>query len=117
MRESIDANRGLPITAPRASIDGFPSTLTTCGSVMADTCPARPIVARCGFSGPDRDQGRMRCAPPADRREKHRLAALRGPSGLDSRAMRTTLEDGCGPPVGRPVRTCVFEPADARKTP
>lgn len=43
--------------------------------------------------------------------------SLRGPSGLDSRAMRTTLEDESGHPVGRPVRTCVFEPADARKTP
>ncbi|WP_260429975.1 hypothetical protein [Burkholderia cenocepacia] len=58
----------------------------------------------------------MRCVLPADRREKHRLTGLPSPSGLDSRAMRTTLEDGSGGPVGRTVRTSAFGSADARKT-
>ncbi|RQU81379.1 hypothetical protein DF141_02060 [Burkholderia cenocepacia] len=100
----------------RASIDRSASTSATFGSIIAAPRPARPIVARCGFSGADGDQGRMGCATPAGRREKHRLAGLRGPSGLDSRATRITLEDGSGRPVGRVVRGCVFEPADACKT-
>ncbi|MPV58076.1 hypothetical protein CFB46_24760 [Burkholderia sp. HI2761] len=112
----MGANHRFAIADRRASIDEISSALTAFGSVIAGTRPARPIVARCGFSGPDGDQGRMRCATPADRPEKSCRIGLRGPSGLDSRAMRTTLEDGSGRPVGRPVRTCVFEPADTRKT-
>ncbi|OXI29773.1 hypothetical protein CFB89_21145 [Burkholderia sp. AU16741] len=100
----------------RVSIGRFESTLTTFGSVIADTRPARPIVARCGFSGADGDQARTGCATPAGRREKHRLVGPRGPSGLDRRATRTTLEDGPGRRVGHVVRRCVFEPADACKT-
>ncbi|RQV40380.1 hypothetical protein DF027_15610 [Burkholderia cenocepacia] len=99
-----------------ASINRFASTLAAFGSAIADTRPARPIVARCGFSRPDGNQGRVRCATPADRREKPGRIGLRGPSGLDSRAMRTTLEDGSGGPVSRLVHRCVFEPADACKT-
>ncbi|PRE34702.1 hypothetical protein C6P63_21125 [Burkholderia cenocepacia] len=100
----------------RASIDRFASTLAAFGPAIADTTPARPIVARCGFSRPDGDQGRVRCATPADRRENPGRIGLRGPSGLDSGAMRTTLEDGSGGPVGRTVRTSVSGPADTRKT-
>ncbi|AQQ35192.1 hypothetical protein A8E95_19245 [Burkholderia cenocepacia] len=104
------------MTDRRASIDRFASTLAAFGSAIADTRPARPIVARCGFSRPDGNQGRVRCATPADQREKTGRIGLRGPSGLDSRAMRTTLEDGSGGPVGRTVRTSVFGSADTRKT-
>ncbi|PHP86951.1 hypothetical protein CFB52_020895 [Burkholderia sp. AU18528] len=100
-------NRRFAIAGRRASIDGCPSTLTAFGSATDDTRPAWPIVARCALSRPDGGQAPVHRAPPA---------GPRSPCGLDSRAMRTTLESGSGRPVGGLVRRCVFEPADACKT-
>jgi len=65
------ANRRFAIACRRAPIDRFASTLTTFGSVIAATRPARPIVARCGCPGADGNQGRMGCATPAGRRAKN----------------------------------------------
>ncbi|OXI20049.1 hypothetical protein CFB35_21220 [Burkholderia sp. AU16482] len=109
-------NRRFAIAGRRASIDGCPSTLTAFGSATDDTRPAWPIVARCALSRPDGGQAPVHRAPPAGRREKRRRAGPRSPCGLDSRAMRTTLESGSGRPVGGLVRRRVFEPPDACKT-
>ncbi|QRR06711.1 hypothetical protein FPJ27_09985 [Burkholderia sp. MS455] len=90
-------------------------------SAIVDTyAAARPIVARCTFSEPDACQGRTLRAPSAGMREKRRRNGLRGPSVLDSRAMRTTLEYGPGrrvcAPFAHPFRTPGFRPTAPRKT-
>ncbi|RXV69646.1 hypothetical protein D1006_31965 [Burkholderia stabilis] len=87
-----------------------------CPSTIDDPLAARPIVARCGCSGPDAGQGCTRRAPPAGMRENNRRAGLGGPSALDTRTMRTTLEYGCGRPVCLPFRMRGFRPAGTRGT-
>ncbi|MPV71626.1 hypothetical protein GD429_39020 [Burkholderia sp. BE17] len=116
MRESIGTNDRSPIDNPRESIAGFRLQFAAHRSAIADTRAARPIVARCTLSEPDACQGRTRRAPSAGMREKRRRAGLRGPSDLDSRATRSTLEYGLGRRVCAPFRTPGFRPAATRKT-
>ncbi|KAG8154562.1 hypothetical protein BFF94_005495 [Burkholderia catarinensis] len=116
MRESIGQNDRPTIANPCASIGGFPPKLIAWRSAMAGTRPARPIVARCGFSGPDADQVRTCRAPSAGMRGNRRRTGLRGPPALDSRATRTTLEYESGRPVCPPFRAPGFRPADSCKT-
>ena len=108
-------------TGRRSPIRTHQSTDFRCDSSPVDRQwsmphPARPIVTRCRLCRPDARQARTRRASPAGMREKHRRTGFRGPSVLDRRATRTTLEYGSRSPVRPPFRARAFRSADRRKT-